>query len=141
MTKSTFTLSQELVIESPEPSRGLPVTHHEWATLKTKIECFRKRKSFVDSCGWKDIGMVFLGVALATFVSLWLPGYSSSYAKIAWAVICISLLFWLSFIFFQYQLDKKDSEKNKITADGILEIMDLIEINRATFNKKLREEK
>lgn len=137
MTNSSFTVSQQLVIESPEPSRGLPITHYEWTTLKTKIECFRKRKSFLDSCGWKDIGMVFLGVALATIVSLWIPGYSSLYAKaIAWTVIVISVLLWLCFVFFQYQLDKKDNEKNTITADGILEIMRLIEVNRTTVDKK-----
>lgn len=139
MTTSNFTtVSQQLVIESPEPCRGLPVTHYEWTTLKTKIECFRKKKSFLDSCGWKDIGMVFLGIALATFISLWLPGYSSFYFKaIAWVVIIISLLLWLCFMFFQYQLDKKDDEKNTITADGILEIMNMIEVNRTAIDKKL----
>src|SRR5690242_478846 len=109
MTNSTFTVSQQLVIESPEPSKALAISHHEWATLKNKVELFRKKRYFVDSCGWKDVGMVFLGVALTTFVSLWLPGYSSFYAKaIAWAVIIASMLLWLCFVFFQYQLDKRD---------------------------------
>ncbi len=135
MTNSSFTVSQELVIENPEPCKGLPISHYEWSTLKTKVELFRKKKSFMDSCGWKDVGMVFLGVTLTTLVSLWLPGYSSFYVKaIAWAVLGVSAFLWFCFVFFQYQLDKKDSEKDIITADSILEIMGLIEINRASLN-------
>src|SRR5437016_1025356 len=83
-------------------------------------------KSFIDSCGWKDLGMVFLGIALATFVSLWLPGNPVSNTKVAWAIIGVSVLLWLCFIFFQYQLDKRDNEKNTITANGILVIMQMI---------------
>jgi hypothetical protein len=137
VTNSNFTVTKELVIESPEPSKALPVSHHEWLTLKTKVEHFRKKKHFVDSCGWKDIGMVFLGVALTTAVTIWLPGYStSSYETIAWVIVVTAIILGGCFVYFQYQLDKKDSEKNTITADGILEIMSLIEGNRAPTDKK-----
>jgi hypothetical protein len=44
----------------------------------------------------------------------------------------------MCFVFFQYQLDKKDDEKNTITAEGILEIMRMIEANRANTNKTER---
>jgi hypothetical protein len=131
MTNSTFTVSQELVIEAPEPSKALPVSHHEWSILKDKIKLFQNSRSFVDSFGWKDLGMLFLGVALATFISLWLPGYVAlNFKVIAWVVIISCLLLGGCFIFFQYQLDKKNDEKSAITAESILEIMSLIEANR-----------
>ncbi len=92
MTNSSFSVNKKLVIESPEPSKALPVSHQEWFILKTKVEFFRKKKSFVDSCGWKDIGMVFLGIALTTAVTVWLPGNpSSSYKTIAWVIVAAAI--------------------------------------------------
>lgn len=135
---NTFTVaSQQLVIDPPEPSKGLPISHHEWLTLKSKVKTFQKNKSFINSFGWKDFGMLFLGVALATFVSLWVPGYISFNSKIiAWAVIGVCSLIGFCMIFFQYQLDKNFNDKDAVTATNILEIMELIEINRAAPNNQ-----
>ena len=134
---SNFSISHELVIETPEPSRGFPVSDHEWEKLKNKVGLLQKKRSFLDSFGWKDIGMVFFGITLTTFVSFWLPGYSEpSQQKMALIIMGFSFLFGVCCTLFQYQLASKEDDNINTNASNIIELMDLIEKNHSNQTKK-----
>lgn len=131
---SFTTVSQQLVIDIPEPSKGFPVSHHEWVSIKNKISFLREEdKTFFDAFGWKDFGMVFLGGALTILISFWLPpGYPSQNVKLIAEILMIFLaMVGIGCVCFQYQLDKKSRESNKTKAENIIDIMSLIEKNRS----------
>lgn len=119
----------DVIIERPGAITGFPISHAEWKKLKNKIELLQKKRSFWDSLGWKDIGMILWGAFLSILISFWIPGYSDSIFQIARVMAPLIFILALACTLFHHQSAKKDDENINSKVQHIIEIMELIESN------------
>lgn len=131
MSNADISLTRgEVLMVSPESKTGFPIRHDDWEKMQVKIRSLQKKRSFWRSFGWKDIGMLFLGIGLTSIISFWLPGYTDPHQHtIAALIMIISFLFGGCCIFFQHQLISKEDENINVTVSNIIELMDFIAVD------------
>lgn len=131
MDDSQVTLvPSKVLMTGPESKTGFPMTHDNWNKIKNRVADLKIKSSFYRSFGWKDLGMIFFGVAITTLISFWLPGYSEPHQFIIASIICTtSFIFGAILIFFHYQLNAQTIEHTNTKVSHVVEIMELIEID------------
>ena len=126
----SFTLSQEFVIQRPEPLPAFPIAYIEWNFLKSKISALSYKLNW-----HMEIGAALIGVAVSTSVAILIAGAIASAPQsetvsraitIAWAVVGVAVIVAVVCIHFACQ-------KEEVKRGHASEIVDHMEIIQTRY--------
>jgi hypothetical protein len=112
-----ITVSQRFSISLPQGATAYPIAVATWERLKRDILRITPAKHLYESAGW-----VCAGVAITTFLAMFMPSAVSAYTKvISWAVIFCFGVLAIALLALDSQQRENVSKSAKIVVDEMCE--------------------
>jgi len=116
---NNYKFSQDYEIIPPQKQRSYPISIKEWELIKKKINDVKNQANY-----WHDIGLLLIGAALTTFITIFITDFTSNlHLLVCWFIFFLTSISGGLAFFFGSQSQKIQNK----TKEDVIEFMNTIQ--------------